>query len=503
MKDKAKPKEGRHGINLIFPHQLFENSPLIENREPVYLVEELLFFRQFLFHKQKIAFHRASMKFYESFLRSRKIEVTYIDSSSPLSDIRRLIASFKTADVKAVNYIDPTDNWLAKRIRLSAGEAGLKCIEHVSPQFLNDREALSAFFKPDKKKFFQTKFYVQQRKQRGILINGADEPIGGKWSFDTENRKKYPRSETPPPITYPAKNEFFDEAFAYVSENFAENPGELSENPLYPADFRSARKWLDAFLSGRFAKFGDYEDAIVAEESILNHSVLSPMLNTGLITPNEVIDSALEYSEKHDVPLNSAEGFIRQIIGWREFIRGVYECKGSEQRTRNFWGFERKIPPSFYDGTTGIEPLDRTIRKVLSTGYCHHIERLMVIGNFMVLCEFDPDEVYQWFMELFIDSYDWVMVPNVYGMSQYADGGLMSTKPYISGSNYIMKMSDYKKGSWQTVWDGLFWRFMNVHRDFFEKNPRTRMLVSSLDKMDVGRKSKLFSTAEDFLAELN
>jgi deoxyribodipyrimidine photolyase-related protein len=179
--------------------------------------------------------------------------------------------------------------------------------------------------------------------------------------------------------------------------------------------------------------------------------------------------------------------------------RAVYQLKGTEERTRNYWGFTRKIPESFWQGTTGIEPLDLTIKKVLDTGYCHHIERLMVVGNFMLLCEFDPDEVYRWFMELFIDAYDWVMVPNVYGMSQFADGGLMSTKPYISGSNYLMKMSDFKKGTWQETWDALFWRFMHVHRDFFLQNPRLGMLVRSFDKMPSEKQNALLVKADKYL----
>ena len=172
-------------------------------------------------------------------------------------------------------------------------------------------------------------------------------------------------------------------------------------------------------------------------------------------------------------------------------------------RTKNFWNFDRKIPLSFYDGTTGIEPLDKTIKKVVKFGYCHHIERLMILGNFMILCEFDPDEVYRWFMELFIDAYDWVMVPNVYGMSQFADGGTLSTKPYISGSNYIMKMSNYKKGEWQPIWDGLFWRFMATHRDFFQKNPRLSMLVRNLDKMPEETINQHLISANSFLYQLD
>jgi deoxyribodipyrimidine photolyase-related protein len=227
------------------------------------------------------------------------------------------------------------------------------------------------------------------------------------------------------------------------------------------------------------------------------------MLNVGLISPQQIIDQAIAFSNKNNIPLNSLEGFIRQIMGWREFIRIVYEREGSKQRTTNYWKFTRKIPASFWNGTTGIAPIDITIKKVLATGYCHHIERLMVLGNFMLLCEFDPDEVHKWFMEMFIDAYDWVMVPNVYGMTQFADGGLMTTKPYISGSNYLMKMSDYEKGEWQPVWDGLFWRFMHEHRTFFLSNPRIGMLVHTFDKMSSDKQNAHLSNANIFLKDLD
>jgi deoxyribodipyrimidine photolyase-related protein len=250
------------------------------------------------------------------------------------------------------------------------------------------------------------------------------------------------------------------------------------------------------------AEFGDYEDAIVYQETILNHSLLTPMLNVGMLCPDQVLERVWTYRKTHEIPLNSLEGFVRQIIGWREFIRGVYIAKGREERTRNYWGFTRKIPASFYTGTTGILPVDETIKKLLKTGYCHHIERLMVLGNFMLLCEFDPNEVYRWFMELFIDSYDWVMVPNVYGMSQFADGGLMSTKPYISGSNYLLKMGDYPKGEWQEIWDALFWRFLDKERAFFLKNPRLGMLVKTFDKWDEAKKKQVHQKANAYLALL-
>ena len=490
-------------VNLLFPHQLFEENPLPLNQHPLYIVEEYLFFNQYAFHKQKIAFHRASMKKYAAFLEEKGVEVNYVDAQEEISDVRNLIPALAEQGISQIHYIDPTDNWLAKHIKSASEASGTHLSIYTNPLFFNAPEDLQDFFKPTKKKFFQTKFYIEQRKKRGILLTEDRGPEGGKWSYDADNRKKYPKKKVPPAISYPSADAYYEEAFAYVNQHFSGNPGELGNKPLYPTDFASSQKWLKDFLEQRFEEFGPYEDAIVSTESILHHSVLTPMLNVGLLKPGEIVEAVLAYSEKHEIPMNTTEGFVRQVIGWREFIRGVYEVKGSEERTKNYWGFERKIPVSFYDGTTGIAPIDITIKKVLKTGYCHHIERLMVLGNFMVLCEFDPDEVYRWFMELFIDAYDWVMVPNVYGMSQFADGGLMSTKPYISGSNYLKKMSDYGKGEWQQTWDALFWRFMHVHRDFFVKNPRLGMLVRNLDKMDEDKRQMLIEHADTFLTGLD
>jgi deoxyribodipyrimidine photolyase-related protein len=228
------------------------------------------------------------------------------------------------------------------------------------------------------------------------------------------------------------------------------------------------------------------------------------MLNLGLITPQQVLNRTLEAADSSEIPINSLEGFLRQIIGWREFMAAMYKRHGVTMRNSNFWNFEdRPIPDAFYQGTTGIPPIDDAIKRALDTGYCHHIERLMLLGNMMLLCGFHPTRIYTWFMELFVDAYDWVMVPNVYGMSQFADGGLMSTKPYISSSNYIIKMSDYKKGSWSEIWDGLFWTFMDKQREFFKTNPRMRMLISSFDKMNPMKKEKLLVDADNFLNHLD
>jgi deoxyribodipyrimidine photolyase-related protein len=270
----------------------------------------------------------------------------------------------------------------------------------------------------------------------------------------------------------------------------------------YPVTRKQAFESFHLFLEQRLTNFGAYEDAIVKSESTLFHSVITPYLNIGLITPDEVIKGILDFSSNNSVPLNSLEGFVRQVIGWREFMRGIYVADGVKQRNSNFWNYDKPMPKSFYDGTTGLEPLDDTIKKCLKTGYAHHIERLMILGNLMLLIGIKPNSTYKWFMEMFIDSYDWVMVPNVYGMSQFSDGGLLATKPYISGSNYILKMSDYKKGDWCGIWDSLYWSFVNRNREFFKKNPRMNMMVAMYDKKDISIQNELKKKAESFVDSL-
>ena len=487
-------------VALVFPNQLFRITPIQDLKCELYVVEEFLFFNHYKFHKQKIAFHRATMKSYSDYLTSLGFKVTYINATSERSDVRKLIPNLIKNGLEELHIIEPNDNWLEKHIKNASSDISITW--YNNPLFINSKNELNTFFNSSKKKFFQTSFYKLQRTKRNILMSNG-EPVGGKLTFDSENRKKYPKNKKPPIISFPKKTPYHNEAEEYVRKHFSSNYGHMSHSVVYPIDFETSETWLDQFLKTRFEEFGDYEDAIVQKEVFLNHSILSPLINVGLLNPIEVIKKTLEFADINNIPINSTEGFVRQIIGWREFIRGVYNVKGSEERTKNFWGFSRKIPASFYTGTTGIDPIDDVINKVLDTGYAHHIERLMVLGNFMVLCEFDPNDVYQWFMELFIDSYDWVMVPNVYGMSLYADGGLMSTKPYISSSNYIMKMSNYPKGNWQAVWDGLFWMFMDKHRNFFLKNPRLGMLIRTFDKMDQNKKELHFKNAEKFIKQLD
>lgn len=445
--------------------------------------------------------HRASMRWYKGYLEEKKITVVYVEAKSSLSDTRKLLEHLSKENITVIHFADVVDNWLSKRIQSGCKKFSIEFAEYATPNFLNTLNDVKAYF-DSKKTYFQTDFYKVQRRQRNILMNADGHPEGGQWSYDADNRLKFPKTAIAPIVNASKENSYVQEAKEYIAKNYGENYGD-GEKFIYPVNFAGAEKWLDEFFENRFQHFGIYEDAIVAKEHFLHHSVLTPMLNVGLLTPQVIIDKAIVAADKYNVPLNSLEGFIRQIMGWREFIRIVYEREGSKQRTKNYWGFERKIPLSFWKGNTGIAPVDNVISKVLQTGYTHHIERLMIMGNFMLLCEFDPNEVYRWFMEMYIDAYDWVMVPNVYGMTQFADGGLMTTKPYISSSNYILKMSDHKKGEWCPVWDGLFWRFMHIHRDLFSKNPRLGMLLKTFDKMPADKRKKHLAIAENYLATLD
>ncbi len=478
---------------LVYPHQLFDPHPAAAGADAVFLVEDPLFFRQYAFHKQKLMLHRAAMKRYA---RDVLPQARYVDARR-LDRTGDVVALVTKAKCGAVRVVDPCDDWLLARLTAACAAAGVTLTVVPDPHFFTPRAEVDAFADGNRKLFF-TDFYVRQRKRLGVLLDPAGKPVGGKWSYDTENRKKLPKTVRPPAPAIPAEDEFVREARRYVRANFPDAPG--ADTPFaYPTSAAAARAGLADFLEHRFADFGVYEDAISARERVLFHSVLTPALNVGLLSPREVVDAALARGDW--VPVNSLEGFVRQVIGWREFVRLVYLTRGRRQRTRNFWGYDRPLPAAFYTGTTGVAPVDNVVRAVLDTGYCHHIERLMILGNFMLLCDLAPDAVYRWFMELFVDAYDWVMVPNVYGMSQFADGGGMTTKPYVSGSNYVRKMSDFPPGDWCGVWDALYWRFVDRHADVFRSNPRMSVMVALRDKMGP-KLADHRRTAEAFLAGL-
>lgn len=483
-------------VSILFPNQLFLNLPKEIASTKIFIIEEYIFFKQYNFNLNRLVFNRLSILEYCNCLKKQGIDFEHIRHDKKNANLKNLFHNMKAIGVSKIFYIDPVDDYLSKKILKYTNISLLASKKFDNKSFLLGNIKEHKFFS-HKKVYRHSEFYKQQRLDYGILINGG-KPIGGKWSFDKDNRLKYPFKKVPPALSHP-KSTLYKNAVCQIRKEFPKNIGFISENQIYPSTHKEADAWLDEFLRKRFFEFGSYEDAIVKENIFLHHSVISPMLNIGLITPDYVIDKALGFAKSNGIPMNSLEGFIRQILGWREFIRGMYEIKGNLMRTKNYWGFSKDLPRCFYNGQTGIPPVDDSISKALNYGYNHHIERLMVLGNFMLLCEINPNEVYRWFMELYVDSYDWVMVPNVYGMSQFSDGGLFATKPYISSSNYILKMSNYKKGDWCIIWDSLFWRFMNKHRNKFVKNPRMNMLMRNFDSKNKEEKKIIEKTACQYL----
>lgn len=494
---------------LIFPHQLFDEHPgLASSPDQVILVEDDLFFGDHVypaaFHKQKLWLHRSSMKRYEQLLQGRGLSVEYVDHLATDPALDRVFEALVSAGLTRVEVLDPHDDMLSKRLRRGCEQRTIELRFLETPMFLNSPEE-NREYRSGRKRWFMADFYRHQRQRLEVMVEDG-EPVGGRWSFDEENRKKVPRkmlAEIPslPVAARDAQDDFDESARSHVMTHYGDNPGGLDEL-IYPTSHAGAERWLACFLDQRFGLFGDYEDAMVKGERWLWHGVLTPMLNIGLLTPRQVLDAALIHAAKHDVPINSLEGFVRQLIGWREFMRATYEDLGVDMRTSNHWGHVRPMPASFYDGTTGIDPVDDVIGRVLETGYCHHIERLMVLGGFMFLCEIHPDAIYRWFMELFVDSYDWVMVPNVYAMSQHADGGSITTKPYFSGSSYVRKMSNHPPGDWTAIWDGLYWRWIWNHVEELGRNPRWAMMCAMAKKMDPAKRDEHIRIAEAFLARL-
>jgi deoxyribodipyrimidine photolyase-related protein len=472
---------------LIFPHQLFENNQLLNSEYDIFIIEHPRFFTDFIFHKQKLVLHRASMKAYQDFLNKKNYSSVYVE----FNNLKKLNTQLKK--YTTIYCLDLTDHVLEKELMSKFGK---RLVIDESPCFITDRPTVKKML-GNKNHYVMNSFYIAQRKRLNILIKDG-KPVGGKWSFDEENRLKLSNDISIPECYKPREGKYVKEAKKYIQLHFNSNPGSI-EAFAWPITHEQAKKALYDFLEHRLKQFGPFQDAIVSDESDLFHSLLSSSLNNGLITPEYVLKITLDFAQTHHTPLNSLEGFIRQIIGWREFVRGIYLIKGQAQKKKNFFNHKNKLPATFWDGSTGIIPIDITIKKILNSAYAHHIERLMILGNFMLITDTNPQDVYNWFMELFIDAYDWVMVPNVFGMSQYADGGLITTKPYFSSSNYIKKMSNYKKGDWCAIWDALYWRFVLKNSKLVLKNARLSFLKLYLAQMKQNVLKEHIRVAEAFL----
>ncbi len=507
---------------IILGNQLFPFAHLKPHRHArFFMAEDLGLCTYVRHHKQKIALFLAAMRSYRDELRDQDCTVHYerLDTQSGAekrtkyeTKLERWLDGLSDPPHRLVMW-EIEDKFFEQRIVDFAERRGVAIEFLESPMFLTPRSEFAAYLDDADHKPFMAGFYKRQRRRLGVLMNKDDSPRGGKWSYDDQNRESLPKKIDIPATTAAGVTDHVRAVVPFINDTFSDHPGVLDESSwMWPATRRQALAWYRRFLDERFTKFGPYEDAMTTRDPFLWHSALTPALNLGLVTPREVLDRALAHAKEHDVPLNSLEGFVRQIIGWREFIRGVYRNFSEEQDEANFFNCTNKLTEHWWDGTTGVVPLDDTIRHAQQRGWTHHIERLMVAGNLMLLCEIEPREAHRWFMEMFIDSSDWVMGPNVYGMGIFSDGGIFSTKPYICGSNYILRMSDYSKpkeptifddddldDTWCDVMDGLYWRFIDRHVDYFKSNARLAAMTGTLNRMKAERKKKIFSAAERFL----
>lgn len=495
------PGESRSDILPLLGTQLFAPEHFAAARgATVVMCEDRRLCTYVRHHKHKLVLMLAAMRAHAQSLRDAGFDVRYqrLDDTgnAGLEDWLRRMA----ADVGAERLVHfPFEGrHIEARIYKIARELGLEPRTLPGPMFVQTLEDYDAHVDNGKAPFM-ARYYKQARQRHGLLVEADGEPTGGRWSFDAENRERLPDAVDPPPPSFPEATAHVRDCQRLVDAEFATHPG-TTDGFWIPTTRVAACAWLDEFLDQRLARFGPYEDALSQRSEFLFHSALSPLMNLGLLTPREVLDAALERAGQAGTPLASLEGFVRQILGWREFVRAVYHRHGAAQSAGNFWGHRRELTDAWYDGTTGIPPLDDAIALARRRAWNHHIQRLMVIGNLMTLAEIRPRAAYRWFMEMYADAYPWVMEPNVYGMALFSDGGLFATKPYVCGSNYLRKMSDYGRGDWCDTVDGLYWRFVERHRDFFGGNPRLTMILGTLDRMSAARRERIFPAAEAFLS---
>ncbi len=486
---------------LILGDQLFEPE-LIKTHgcKRVFMAEDYGLCTSEKHHKLKLYLYLCAMREYRDELQKVGIKVDYFsieDRSDDLSYQEFFVNFIKSNKIGLVKIFEIENKDFEKEIINTVQSAGVAVVSIQTPMFMFSRTEFDSLY-GDNKTFRLGNFYKVGRKKFDVLIDNDGIPEGGRWSFDEENRKKIPPKTEIPSLKKFALSNYHNPVVNIVEKYFSNHAGNI-ENIWFPVRRKQALELLDDFLEYRLNNFGKYEDAMLENKNFLFHSGISAMLNTGLLTPNIVLEKTLKLFEDKKVPLNSVEGFIRQILGWREFVRGIYHLRGSKQKQSNFWGNNRGLAKSWYDGTTGILPLDDCIKSALNDGYSHHIPRLMVICNLMNMCEINPKFIYNWFMEMYIDASDWVMTPNVFGMATYSDGGLMSTKPYTCSSNYILKMSNYPKGEWCEIVDGLYWRFVEKNKKFYFSNPRLSFQTRALDRLQEERKALIFRKAAQFL----
>jgi deoxyribodipyrimidine photolyase-related protein len=466
-------------------------------------------------HIQKVAAFFSAMRHFADELSRNGHRVVYYsindahNQHSLTDNLRQVITN---EHITQFEYMLPDEYRLDEQLKNFCSTAGIKCNAYDTEHFLSTRDDVKLLFEHKKQILLET-FYRTMRKRYNVLMNGKD-PIGGKWNFDSENRKKW-KGTPAAPAHNKVLNDVRDVA-EEIKQAGIETLGLIDAAELpWPVTREQSLTLLEYFVTQALPYFGTYQDAMHTQHSYLFHSRLSFALNCKMIHPLEVVERVVqEWQKKPElISLPQVEGFVRQIIGWREYMRGIYWWKMPDYAKLNYFGHTRKLPHYYWNADTHMNCIKHAVQNSLNQAYAHHIQRLMVTGNFALLAGISPDEVDAWYLGIYIDAIEWVEITNTRGMSQFADGGIVGSKPYISSANYIDKMGNYcencfydkskKYGDKACPFNSLYWNFYDQHRSLLKNNQRVSMMYNVWDKMSSDEKEKILMQANTYLTNLD
>ena len=505
-------------LRLILGDQLNHNHSWFEdnNANVLYVMMEVRQETDYVpHHIQKVVGFFAAMRSFAEEMSDKGFHFHYLklnDADNKQSIPENLDQIIKKEQIEHFEYQLPDEYRLDEQLQEFCKQLDISWEAVDSEHFYTSRDELSQFFE-GKKTYLMESFYRNMRKKHDVMMAGS-EPVTGQWNYDKSNRKKLPENVSIPDRS--SRTRDLSEIEKLILDVGVKTIGTIdASNFRWPITRREALSDLDIFCKRFLKSFGDYQDAMTERTAFGFHSLLSFAMNVKLISPKEVVDTAVSYWVEHteEVDISSVEGFVRQIIGWREFMRGIYWAKMPDYAELNQLNHFNSLPSWYWDGKTKMNCLHHAITQSLDNAYAHHIQRLMVTGNFALLSMIDPKEVDEWYLGIYIDAIEWVEITNTRGMSQFADGGIVGTKPYVSSSNYIHKMSDYckschysqtkKVGEKACPFNSLYWNFYDQHRTQFEKNPRIGMMYRTWDKMDTDKKEEILKQADEYLKKIN